>query len=127
MRWIAIASMMTGAVLTSAHSAPPEPAMTAGDLEQLCAGEDHVSKNACRIYILGVTQGISVGMHIAQSKGRSGAACVPAEVSAETLERTVKDRLGADLKAAPAHGAREAAGFIAAVLATAFPCPQDRK
>jgi Rap1a immunity proteins len=122
MRWIAIASMMTGAMLTNAHSSQPEPAMTAEDLQQLCAGEDHVSKNACRIYILGVTQGISVGMHIAESKGRSGAACVPPDVSAETLERTVKDRLSADLKATPAHGAREAAGFIGAVLAAAFPC-----
>jgi Rap1a immunity proteins len=127
MRRMAIASIMTGALLTSANSSEPEPAMTAADLQQLCAGEDHVSKNACRIYILGVTQGISVGMHIAESNGRSGAACVPPDVSAETLERTVKDRLSTDLKATPAHGAREAAGFIGGVLAAAFPCSKRSK
>jgi Rap1a immunity proteins len=127
MRWIAIVSMMTGTLLTSAHSTTPEPAMTAEDLQQLCAGEDHVSRNACRIYILGVTQGISVGMQIAKSTGRGAAPCVSPDVSAETLERTVKDRLSADLKATPAHGAREAAGFVAAVLAAAFPCLKDKK
>jgi len=71
-----------------------------------------------------VTQGISVGMQIAKRTGRGAAPCVSPDVSAETLERTVKDRLSADLKAIPAHGAREAAGFIGAVLAAAFPCSQ---
>jgi hypothetical protein len=122
MRWIAIASMVTGACLTSANSSEPQPAMTAEDLQQLCAGEDHVSKNACRIYILGVTQGISVGLRIAAGKGRSAPPCVPQDISAEALERTVKGKLSEDLKATPANRGREAAGFIAAVLSTAFPC-----
>jgi len=38
-----------------AHGA--EAAMTAADLKELCSGSDHVSRNVCRIYILGLTEG----------------------------------------------------------------------
>jgi hypothetical protein len=41
---------MAALLLTAARAA--QPAMTAGDLAQLCDGSDHVSVNACRIYIL---------------------------------------------------------------------------
>ena len=46
-----------------------EAAMTAGDLKELCSGSDHVSRNVCRSYILGVTEGISQGLSIAAGKG----------------------------------------------------------
>jgi hypothetical protein len=122
MRWIAIASMMTGAWLSSANSSEPQPAMTAEDLQQLCAGEDHVSRNACRIYILGVTQGISVGIRIATGQAKPGVACVPQDISAEKLEQSVKARLREDLSKTPADRGREASAFIGAVLAAEFPC-----
>jgi len=94
--------------------------MTAGDLQQLCLGTDHVSVNACRIYILGVTQGIEVGLATADGKGARP--CVPADTSAETLQSTLKAKLDADLAATPAHRERDAARFISSVLAHAFPC-----
>lgn len=99
-------------------AASDQPAMTASDLAQLCSGTDHVSVNACRIYILGVTQGIDVGLHLAGGKG-THRPCVPAGISAEELQKTVKQRLAA-LDAA--GGARDAAGFIADVLLKSFPC-----
>jgi Rap1a immunity proteins len=116
-----IACALTVAIaLLAVHASAAQPAMTAGDLEQLCAGSDHVSRNACRIYILGVTQGITLGFELAHSQSGRRRPCMPAGISAETLEETVKRRLAA--LGAPAERARDAAGFIGAVLAAAFPC-----
>jgi hypothetical protein len=106
--------------LLAAQAWAAEPAMTAGDLEQLCTGTDHVSRNACRIYILGVTQGIGIGLEIADSRSARRRPCMPVGISAETLEQTVKQKL-AQL-GAPAERDRDAASFIAAAVAAAFPC-----
>lgn len=97
--------------------------MTVSDLAQLCSGTDHVSRNACRIYILGVTQGIAVGLHMAGGAGRSGRPCVPAGIAADELEATVKKRLAMP---AAATDSRDASGFIADVLTTAYPCGKAR-
>jgi hypothetical protein len=101
-----------------------EAAMTAGDLQELCAGSDHVSRNVCRIYILGVTEGIAQGLSIAGGKG--GKPCIPEGVSAEQLEATVKARLGEELSHAPTRGTSDAAAFLASALAQAFPCAGSR-
>ena len=119
MRSIAVALTVTGALLTTAAS-PEQLAMTAGDLGQLCTGTDHVSRNACRIYILGVTQGITLGMSIADGKSAGGRPCVPAGLSAEALEKTVQKKL-AEMSSA-AERDRDASRFIGAVLGSAFPC-----
>ena len=97
-----------------------EAAMTAGDLKELCSGSDHVSRNVCRIYILGITEGIAKGVSIASGKGPKP--CIPYGVSAERLEQTVKARLEQDLSASSARGTADAASFLAAALAEAFPC-----
>jgi hypothetical protein len=101
-----------------------EAAMTADDLKELCAGSDHVSRNVCRIYILGVTEGIAQGLNIAGGKGSKP--CIPEGVSAEQLEETVKSRLGEDLSRAPARRTADAAAFLASTLAEAFPCAGSR-
>ena len=111
--------LAAAAALALTAAAPGQPAMTAADLAQLCGGSDHVSVNACRIYMLGVTQGIAVGMRMAAAKSRESRACVPPEISAEELEATLKKKL-ATLDAD--SGQRDAAGFIGAALAATFPC-----
>lgn len=112
------------ALLLLTAAAPEEPAMTAGDLAQLCTGTDHVSVNACRIYILGVTQGIKVGIRMAAGKGAASRPCVPPGISAEELEAKIKKKL-ATLDAD--SGQRDAAGFIGAALATEFPCGRGKR
>lgn len=111
--------MAAAAALTLAAAAPGQPAMTAGDLAQLCSGSDHVSVNACRIYMLGVTQGIAVGIHMAAAPGPASRPCVPPGISAEELEASLKKELAA-LDADSAQ--RDAAGFLGAALAARFPC-----
>jgi Rap1a immunity proteins len=126
MRWVAVVLMTASGILATASSAEPEPAMTAQDLQQLCTGEDHVSKNACRIYILGVTQGIAVGARLAGGHATAGPPCIPPGTSAEELEATVKSRLEGDLAKRPADRSLEASSFIGSVLVAAFPCGKRR-
>ena len=111
-------SIATALLALPAHAAGA--AMTAGDLKELCAGSDHVSRHVCRIYILGVTEGIAQGLSIAGGKGSKP--CIPEGVSAEQLEETVKSRLGKELSLSPARGTTDAAPFLASTLAEAFPC-----
>jgi hypothetical protein len=127
MRSLATALTILGALAAGAASSQQAdeaqaPAITAQDLQQLCEGTDHVSRNACRIYILGVTQGLALGMRIADGKTASARPCVPAAISAEKLEETLKTRLGRDLAANPAKRDQDAAGFIGTVLGEAYPC-----
>jgi hypothetical protein len=123
MRAAACLLALAGAILASGP-ASAEPAMTAGDLQQLCAGTDHVSVNACRIYILGVTQGITVGMNMAGGKGHTAHPCVPPAVSAEELEQKVKAKLDQRLAASPPDHDLDAASFIGTVLTDTFRCPR---
>lgn len=103
---------------TASAATPGEPAMTAGDLAQLCSGTDHVSVNACRIYMLGVTQGIAVGIHMART-GKAMRLCVPAGIAAEELQAALKQKLAAlDSR----EQQQDAAGFIGAALTARFPC-----
>src|SRR5215472_6710376 len=115
---VAVWCVTAGTFALSTHAG--EAAMTAGDLQELCAGSDHVSRNVCRIYILGVTEGIAQGLSIAGGKGSRP--CIPAGVSAEQLEETVKSRLGKELSLSPARGTADAAPFLASTLAEAYPC-----
>jgi hypothetical protein len=108
---------MAALLLTAAQ--PSQPAMTTGDLAQLCGGTDHVSVNACRVYILGVTQGIAVGIRMAEGRSTTSRPCVPPGVSAEELEASLKQKLAA-LDAVAQQ--RDAAGFIGATLAAQFRC-----
>jgi hypothetical protein len=118
----AIATAAAALLLTAA--APEEPAMTAGDLAQLCNGSDHVSRNACRIYMLGVTQGIAVGLHIADGGSRAVRPCVPAGIAAEDLEAVLKKKLDA-LEGGTQQ--RDAAGFIGETLSARYPCGGSRR
>ncbi len=116
---LAALGVATAALAVSAHAT--DAAMTAADLKELCSGSDHVSRNVCRVYILGVTEGISQGLSIAA--GKAARACIPEGVSAERLEKTVKARLEEDLSVSPARGTTDAAVFLSTALAQAFPCP----
>lgn len=117
---------MTVTLLLAAAALGAQEAMTADDLQQLCQGSDHVSRNACRIYILGITQGVQLGISMAQGKGAGSRPCVPNGISAEALEQTVKRRLAKDLSARPGDGVHDAASFIGSVLAQSYPCSRSQ-
>ena len=122
--WWLVTALAVAAPLRVTPAIAGEAAMTAADLKELCSGADHVSRNVCRTYILGVTEGISQGLRMAAGNGAK--ICIPEGVSAEELEKTIKARLDAELAHSPARGTADAAAFLSSALAQAFPCPGSR-
>jgi Rap1a immunity proteins len=124
---IASVLMVMVSLLTVASSAEPEThAMTADDLYQICVASDAGNKAACRFYILGVTQGISVGLEIADGRTNGGRPCVPENISGAALELVVKMKLGADLAVFPADRELDASGVIAGVIVNSFACSKAK-
>ena len=109
-------------VVQPASSAPAEPVMTAGELQQLCLASDTTSKNVCRVYILGVTQGMAIGLDLADGKGGLSRPCVPDALSGDSLAESVKARIDRTLAASPKQKDTNAAKFIASLAASAYPC-----
>jgi hypothetical protein len=123
------AVLMIGAPLLLAvpAAAGPETAViTAGDLQQLCLGTDTTSKNVCRVYILGVTQGITLGMNIGAGKLKGGRPCIPEALSGDALESSIKSKLGEHLARVPADRNLDASAFIATLMVAKYPCPQPQ-
>lgn len=108
--------------LISASAFAADNAMTAGDLQQICLGSNAESKAACRFYILGITQGIDLGMSIADRKTQGGRPCVPENISGSALELAVKIKMGQDLMVFPDDRKLDASGFVGAIIVKTFPC-----
>lgn len=118
-----IAMILLGTVLAQATAADPvQPVMTAGELQQLCLASDTTSRNVCRVYILGVTQGLAIGLDIADGKGGLNRPCVPSSLSGESLADSVKARIDRFLASSPKDKDLDAARFVAALAATTYPC-----
>jgi hypothetical protein len=106
----------------SQRAAADEKAMTAGDLQEICIGSSAESKAACRFYLLGITQGVSMGMSIADGKTQGGRPCVPENLSASAIELAVKIKMGQDLMVFPDDRQLDASGVVSAILVSTFPC-----
>jgi hypothetical protein len=118
-----VAFVFLGTLLMQpASSDPSQPVMTAGELQQVCLASDTTSRNVCRVYILGVTQGMAIGLDIADGKGAGSRPCVPAALSGESLAESVKARIDRSLAASPKEKDVDAARFIATLAANAYPC-----
>lgn len=97
------------------------PALTAGDLQELCAGTD-VQTKACRYYILGLAEGFTMGLSVADKKMDDSRACLPPGTSQDEMMSEVKKTLGELLTAYPDDKMHPAAGLVGAVLANHWPC-----
>ena len=83
---------------------------------------DTTSKNVCRVYILGETQGMAMGLDIADGKGSLSRPCIPGSVSGDSLAESVKARIERSLAATPQDKDVDAARFVAKLAATTYPC-----
>lgn len=95
--------------------------MTAGDLQAICISTDREAKSACRYYILGVSQGISLGMSIEAGQLQGRKACVP-DLTGSALELAVKIKMGQELMVFPDDRKLDASGVVGAILVDQFPC-----
>lgn len=119
---LALLGMTIIGVTQSNRATAEDTAMTAGDLQQICIGSGADSKAACRFYLLGITQGISMGMNIADGKTQGGRPCIPDNLSAPAIELAVKIKLGQDLMVFPDDRKLGASGVVGAILVSTFPC-----
>ena len=108
------------ALLLASVAAADENAISAGDLQQLCHGSDTTSKNVCRVFIVGVVQGIQLGLDMADRQ--AARACLPGSVSAAGLESAVKTQLDQKLQATPAAQEQSAASLISTIVVRTYPC-----
>lgn len=93
--------------------------MKLSDLRQICAGRDAASRSACTFYILGVTDGASIGAGVAKDTSHF---CIPAGVSSQKMVLIVKTATAKDLAAFPQDENMPAVSFVAAAINMAFPC-----
>lgn len=117
-----LAGLVCAACLLGSGVAHADDAMTAGDLYDICTSNDSQSKSACRFYLLGIAQGIEVGMDIADGKASAGRMCLPDNTPASAIELAVKMKLGQDLAVFPNDRKMDASGFVGAALVSTFPC-----
>jgi hypothetical protein len=112
-------------IVSTAQTKPAstdEQAMTAGDLQEICIGSSPETKAACRFYLLGIAQGIPLGMGIADGKTQGGRPCIPENLSAAAIELAVKMKMGQDLMVYPDDRKLDASGLVGAILVSTFPC-----
>jgi hypothetical protein len=106
--------------------------MTVGDLLKLCTSSSGSDKTACSFYILGVTEGASLGSGTAKDKAgtyrelKDKPMCVPEGVTSTAMEFLVRKSMGEDVALFPADNALPAVSFVVAVMAKQFPCEKPR-
>ena len=124
---IVTAALLLAAVLGSPGvRAENGGAMTGEDLRQICSDASREAKAACHFYILGITQGVTMGISIADGKTEGGRPCIPDNVPAQALEVAVKGKLGQDLMVFPEDKKLDAAGIIGGILISTFPCRKTK-
>jgi Rap1a immunity proteins len=110
-------------LLAVAFLAPPmlrqASQMKLSDLMDICTAGDDGSTSACRFYILGVTEGASIGAGVANDQSHF---CIPEGVSSRDMVLTVKKAMPKDLAAFPQDKDMPAVSFVAAVMMRTFPC-----
>jgi len=100
--------------------------MTAGDLQQVCSTQNPDVDAPCRFYIMGIVQGITLGLGMADGKVALGKPCIPDDLQNSKLEILVKANLGADLMVNPGDKDLPASSLVGAVIATNFKCKNAR-
>src|SRR6185312_3292385 len=101
--------------------------MTASDLQQVCSSQNPDVDAPCRFYIMGILQGVTIGIAMADGQVTGGRPCIPDNVQDTTLERVVKAKLGADLMVYPQDRNMPASSFVGGVIANVFACNKTKK
>jgi hypothetical protein len=122
MRNIAFVGVAAGFLTAVGGTSHAAASMTVGDLKTICTEADAVSTTACRIYILGVAQGIGIGLAMADGKAEGKRLCLPDDMPSSTLVFAVKEFLGKDLMFYPKDKDLDASGFVGGALTAQWPC-----
>lgn len=118
--WLLISGL--GAFIGTHSEGANAKELTVSDLQHVCNSQGRANDAECGLYILGVVQGITIGMQMADGKFAGGRPCVPDNIPLSKLEPRVKAELGWDLKVFPEDKNKPASTFIGAFIASNFPC-----
>lgn len=127
MQKLALSLLLALGAFAAVQSSPVSAKeMTAGDLQQICSSQDRDLDAPCRFYIMGIVQGITIGLGMADGKVALGRPCIPDDLQDSKLETLVKAKLGANLMVNPGDKELPASSFVGAVIATTFQCIKSR-
>ena len=92
--------------------------MKLSDLKDICSTKI-VRARVLRFYILGVTEGASVGAGVANDHSHF---CIPEGVSSRDMVVAVKKAMTKDLASFPQDKDMPAVSFVGAAMTEAYPC-----
>jgi hypothetical protein len=123
---IALSLLLASAVPTV--SAMAVDVMTLADLREMCVASDAQRQAACRFFILGAFQGLSLagssvpeaGHFIERKAGKTF--CIPDDLPQNVMVQKVVSFADADMKMFPADAKMPAISFIGAVIVKIYPC-----
>ena len=126
--WIAVGGL--GAYLLGQPALAGQ--IVVGDLQTVCTASDKEGKAICKFYILGVIEGLGVGLNSNLEGGNHPqfvakekvSLCVPEGLPGDLLEFLVKKQIGEDLMFYPEDKKLPAVSFIGGVIVRQYPCPQ---
>ena len=105
--------------------------MTAGDLYSFCNANDELAKTACRFYILGAVQGISLGGGtVMDGRGRFVTRtkthfCIPDDMPQAQMVAVFQKTMQPLSQAFPQDHKLPAISVLAAAMSRAYPCPKS--
>jgi hypothetical protein len=125
-----VVAVLLGKVLLSSSGGPANAdELLAGDLYSFCTSNDQMVSNACRFYVLGVVQGVGLGDGSTMDPSgkqmverKKTIFCIPDDMSQTQMVNLVRDLLGLDFKRYPEDRKLAAAGMVAGIMHTKFPC-----
>ena len=120
-------------VLLSCFASPPvktADALTAGEPYSFCISADQTESNACRFYVLGIVQGVSLGDGTYLDATRKLVArkktifCLPENTPQAQIVAIASDSLKQLFAVHPDDKKLPAATTILGVMILKFPCPK---
>jgi hypothetical protein len=127
-RHLVVAALLGALLLSGAGRPANADELSAGDLYSFCTSNDQMVSNACRFYVLGVVQGVDLGDgSTLDASGKQMVErkktifCIP-DISQGQMVSLVRDMLALDFKVYPEDRELAAAGMVAGIMHTKFPC-----
>jgi hypothetical protein len=123
------AALLTISGIGAAFAAAAPPVMTLADLREMCAASDAAGHAACRFFIMGAFQGLSLAGGATQGadghfneRKAAKTFCVPDDLPQSVMVQKVVSLADADVKVFPADADMPAISFVASVVVHSYPC-----
>jgi len=128
-RHLVVAALLAAVFLSGTGRSTNADELLAGDLYSFCSSNDQTVINACRFYVLGVVHSVGLGDGATFDASRKQMVerkktifCIPDNMSQAQMVSLVRDLLALEFKGYPEDRKLAAAGVVAGIMHTKFPC-----